>query len=82
MTLDMKDYCAEGLKASIEAWREEELKRQEADKLAKRAKNLAGEGSDAAKADLPPPPPLLRTNRTRRVLHPVLIGHVASFPPY
>jgi hypothetical protein len=24
-----------------------------------------------------PPPP--RTNRTRRVLHPVLIGHAASF---
>jgi hypothetical protein len=29
-----------------------------------------------------PPPPLLRTNRTRRVLHPVLIGHAASFTPY
>jgi len=27
-------------------------------------------------------PPLLRTNRTRRVLHPVLIGHAASFTPY
>ena len=26
------------------------------------------------------PPPLLRTNRTRRVLHPVLIGHAASPP--
>jgi hypothetical protein len=25
-----------------------------------------------------PPPPLLRTNRTRRVLHLVLIGHAAS----
>jgi hypothetical protein len=24
----------------------------------------------------------LRTNRTRRVLHPVLIGHAASFTPY
>ena len=24
------------------------------------------------------PPPPLRTNRTRRVLHPVLIGHAAS----
>jgi hypothetical protein len=31
----------------------------------------------------PPPPPLpLRTNRTRRVLHPVLIGHAASLAPY
>ena len=29
-----------------------------------------------------PPPPFLRTNRTRRVLHPVLIGHAASFTPY
>jgi hypothetical protein len=28
------------------------------------------------------PPPLLRTNLTRRVLHPVLIGHAASFTPY
>jgi len=28
------------------------------------------------------PPPPLRTNRTRRVLHPVLIGHAASFTPY
>jgi hypothetical protein len=27
-------------------------------------------------------PPLLRTNRTRRVLHPVLIGHAASLTPY
>ena len=26
----------------------------------------------------PPPPPLFRTNRTRRVPHPVLIGHAAS----
>ena len=25
-----------------------------------------------------PPPPLFRTNRTRRVPHPVLIGHAAS----
>ena len=32
-----------------------------------------------AAARLPPP---LRTNRTRRVLHPVLIGHAASFTPY
>ena len=30
----------------------------------------------------PPPPPLLRTNRTRRVPRPVLIGHTASFTPY
>ena len=30
---------------------------------------------------LPHPPPSLRTNRTRRVLHPVLIGHAASFTP-
>jgi hypothetical protein len=32
----------------------------------------------------PPPPPLrtnLRTNRTRRVPHPVLIGHAASLTP-
>jgi len=27
-------------------------------------------------------PPALRTNLTRRVLHPVLIGHAASFTPY
>jgi hypothetical protein len=31
------------------------------------------------KARVPAP---LRTNRTRRVLHPVLIGHAASFTPY
>ena len=29
-----------------------------------------------------PPPSLLRTNRTRRVPHPVLIGHAASPTPY
>jgi hypothetical protein len=28
------------------------------------------------------PPPPIRTNRTRRVLHPVLIGHAASLTPY
>jgi len=28
----------------------------------------------------PPPPP--RTNRTRRVPHPVLSGHAASLTPY
>ena len=27
-------------------------------------------------------PPPLRTNRTRRVLHPVLTGHAASFTSY
>jgi len=40
---------------------------------------------DRAKADRPvggaPPPHPLRTNRTRRVLHPVLIGHAASLTP-
>jgi len=30
--------------------------------------------------EVPPPPP--RTKWTRRVLHPVLIGHAASFTPY
>ena len=30
----------------------------------------------------PPPTPPPRTNRTRRVLHSVLIGHAASFTPY
>jgi hypothetical protein len=29
-----------------------------------------------------PPPPSSRTNRTRRVPHPVLIGHAASLTPY
>jgi hypothetical protein len=29
-----------------------------------------------------PPPLLPRTNRTRRVPHPVLIGHAASLTPY
>jgi hypothetical protein len=29
-----------------------------------------------------PPLPPLRTNRTRRVPHPVLIGHAASLTPY
>jgi hypothetical protein len=36
----------------------------------------------AAKACPPPPPLPLRTNRTRRVLHPVLIGHAVSLTPY
>jgi len=36
------------------------------------------ERTDGAE-EVGPPPPLLRTNRTRRVLHPVLIGHAA--PP-
>ena len=30
----------------------------------------------------PPPPPPPRTNRTRRVPHPVLIRHAASLTPY
>ena len=44
--------------------------------------NLWGSGDrpveSAAGAGDAPPPSLLRTNRTRRVLHPVLIGHAAS----
>ena len=36
----------------------------------------------ATLAPPPPPPPPLRTNRTRRVLHPVLIGHVSSYDRY
>ena len=39
----------------------------------------------AARAPLtrpPPPPAPLRTNRTRHVPHPVLIGHAASLTPY
>ena len=35
-----------------------------------------------ARAMAPPLPPPLRTNRTRRVPHPVLIGPAASFTPY
>ena len=31
---------------------------------------------------MPNPPRPLRTNRTRRVPHPVLIGHAASLTPY
>ena len=34
-----------------------------------------------ARVEVARPPPL-RTNRTRRVLHPILIGHAASFTPY
>ena len=30
---------------------------------------------------LPPPPPPSRTKWTRRVPHPVLIGHASSHPP-
>eukprot|EP00290_Baffinella_frigidus_P026312 CAMPEP_0180230834 /NCGR_PEP_ID=MMETSP0987-20121128/26410_1 /TAXON_ID=697907 /ORGANISM="non described non described, Strain CCMP2293" /LENGTH=559 /DNA_ID=CAMNT_0022195925 /DNA_START=12 /DNA_END=1691 /DNA_ORIENTATION=+ len=60
VTLDMKDYCTDPLKASIEEWREVELKKQEAEKLAKRFKNFGGDeaapaaagaaGGEAAKA--------------------------------
>ena len=43
---------------------------------------LSGGGLAAPRADAgaPPPPPThpLRTNRTRRVLHPVLIGHAGE----
>jgi hypothetical protein len=38
-------------------------------------------GGDAGEERSLAPPPL-RTNRTRRVPHPVLIGHAASFTPY
>ena len=42
-----------------------------------------GEGGGLQDLELgPPPPPPPRTNRTRRVLHPILIGHAASFTPY
>jgi hypothetical protein len=37
-------------------------------------------GDQLAGVSAPPPP--LRTNRTRRVLHPVLIGHAVSLAPY
>ena len=36
---------------------------------------------DVPKTRAPPPPPL-RTKWTRRVPHPVLIGHVSSLLPY
>ena len=36
----------------------------------------------AEHASPPPSSPFLRTNRTRRVLTPVLIGQAASLPPY
>ena len=39
---------------------------------------LAGESSPEVLAEAPPPPP--RTKWTRRVPHPVLIGHAASLP--
>jgi len=38
-------------------------------------------GWRGADAQVPPPPPP-RTIRTRRVPHPVLIGHAASLTPY
>jgi hypothetical protein len=41
----------------------------------------AREGLQLSLVDNPRPPPS-RTNRTRRVPHPVLIGHVASLTPY
>ena len=39
------------------------------------------EGDTSEFKFLPPPPPL-RTKWTRRVPHPVLIGHAASLTPY
>ena len=36
----------------------------------------------ASPPGIPPPPPPLRTKWTRRVPHPVLIGHAASLTPY
>jgi len=38
--------------------------------------------ADEATGETVPPPLPLRTNRIRRVLYPVLIGHAASFTPY
>jgi hypothetical protein len=40
------------------------------------------EGSGASCVPHPPPSPPLRTKWTRRVLHPVLIGHAVSITPY
>jgi hypothetical protein len=37
---------------------------------------------DALRGPCPPPRPHPRTNRTRRVTPPVLIGHATSLPPY
>ena len=42
----------------------------------------AGGLSKITKRAVPLPPPPVRTNRTRRVLHPVLIGHAVSLTPY
>ena len=39
-------------------------------------------GVTISKASPPPPPPPPRTKWTRRVPHPVLIGHAASLTPY
>jgi hypothetical protein len=39
-------------------------------------------GSGGATEPEPPPPPSPRTKWTRRVPHPVLIGHAASLTPY
>jgi hypothetical protein len=39
---------------------------------------VGGGRGGGARGFAPPPPPLFRTNRTRRVPHPVLIGHAAS----
>ena len=44
--------------------------------------NQVVKGMPVQQVTPPPPPPPSRTNRTRRVLHPVLIGHAASFTPY
>ena len=44
------------------------------------AASITGLDADASGRRPPPPPP--RTNRTRRVPRPVLIGHAASLTPY
>ena len=60
--------------ASGEELREAELRAERA--AAAVRDGMRGAMQDAAMRGPPPP---LRTNRTRRVLHPVLIGHAASF---
>jgi hypothetical protein len=81
------EHSAAQLEAQAQSVRDKEQTKARVAAL-REALGLGPLGAGAARGSDPPPPlrttprPSPRTNRTRRVPHPVLIGPVASFTPY